>query len=123
MAIRSGAGTGVIVSLVVFVLTTVFLLVLSIVFYTGKVEQTDATDKAKKDLSTFITSEEQNLDSFQRIVASAKAGRMSVAGYLNSDLESLRVLVSGSPDTSTKNIRSTLDNALSNGGSLFLSFE
>ena len=62
MAIRSGAGTGVIVSLVVFVLTTVFLLVLSIVFYTGKVEQTDATDKAKKNLSTFITSEEQNLD-------------------------------------------------------------
>ena len=51
MAIRSGAGTGVIVSLVVFVLTTVFLLVLSIVFYTGKVEQTDATDKARKDLS------------------------------------------------------------------------
>ena len=57
MAIRSGAGTGVIVSLVVFVLTTVFLLVLSIVFYAGKVEQTDLTDKAKKDLSTFITSE------------------------------------------------------------------
>ena len=123
MAIRSGAGTGVIVSLVVFVLTTVFLLVLSIVFYTGKVEQTDATDKAKKDLSTFITSEEQNLDSFQRIVASAKDDGMSVAGYLNSDLESLRILVSGSPDTSTNNIRSTLDNALSNGGSLFLAFE
>jgi hypothetical protein len=107
MAIRSGAGTGVIVSLVVFVLTTVFLLVLSIVFYTGKVEQTDATDKAKKGLSTFITSEEQNLDSFRRIFASAKDDRMSVAGYLNSDLESLRVLVSGSPDTSTENIRST----------------
>jgi len=123
MAIRSGAGTGVIVSLVVFVLTTVFLLVLSIIFYAGRVEQTDLTDKAKKDLSTFITSEEQNLDSFQRIVASAKADRVSVAGYLNSDLESLRVLVSGAPDTSNESIRSTLNKALSNGGSLFLAFE
>jgi hypothetical protein len=123
MAIRSGAGTGVIVSLVVFVLTTVFLLVVSIVFYTGKVEQTEATVKAQDDLNMFIDSEEQNLDSFLRIVASAKADDKSVANYLNSDLESLRVLVSGSPDTSTENIRSTLGNALSNGGSLFLAFE
>ena len=36
MAIRSSSGTGVVVSLVVFVLCTVFLLILSIVFYAGK---------------------------------------------------------------------------------------
>ena len=33
MAVRSGAGTGVVVSLVVFILTTFFLLILTIVFY------------------------------------------------------------------------------------------
>ncbi len=41
MAIRSNAGTGVIVSLVVFVLATVFLLVLSIVFYASGREQAE----------------------------------------------------------------------------------
>ena len=47
MAIRSGAGTGVIVSLVVFVLATVFLLVLSIVFYVGNREQIETVEKAE----------------------------------------------------------------------------
>ena len=123
MAIRSGAGTGVIVSLVVFVLTTVFLLVLSIVFYTGKMDNANATVKAKSDLEAFITAEEQNLDSFQRIVTLAKSDRISVAQFLNSDLEDLRVLVSGSPDTSTDSIRTQFDKALSNGGSLMLAYD
>ncbi|MDP7008571.1 MAG: hypothetical protein QGI78_03270 [Phycisphaerales bacterium] len=123
MAIRSGAGTGVIVSLVVFVLTTVFLLVLSIVFYTSKADQKEIADQAKIDLETFITSQEQNLDSFQRIVASAKADRVSVAAYLNGDLEKIRTLVSGSPDTSTESIKTQFSNELSTGGSLFLAFD
>jgi len=123
MAIRSGAGTGVIVSLVVFVLTTVFLLVLSIVFYTGKVDQTEATEKAKLDLDAFITSEEQNLDSFQQILASAKSNRVSVAEYLNSDLETLKVIVSGAPDTSTEFVRTHFSSSLGNGGSLFLAHD
>jgi len=123
MAIRSGAGTGVIVSLVVFVLTTVFLLVLSIVFYIGKADQTEATEKAKQDLHEFITSEEQNLDSFQQVVAAAKADRVSVAQFLHSDLEALRSMVSGAPDSSTESIRIHFSNALSNGGSLFLAYD
>ena len=47
MAIRSGAGTGVIVSLVVFVLATVFLLVLSIVFYAANREQAELVKQAE----------------------------------------------------------------------------
>jgi hypothetical protein len=123
MAIRSGAGTGVIVSLVVFVLATVFLLVLSIVFYTGKVEQKEATDKAELELRDFITSGEQNLDSFQQILASAKSEKISVAEYLNSDLEELRVIISGSPDTSTESVRTHFSSTLGNGGSLFLAHD
>ena len=123
MAIRSGAGTGVIVSLVVFVLTTVFLLVLSIVFYAGKVDQSEATEKAKQDLHDFITSEQQNLDSFQQVVAAAKANHVSVAQYLNSDLEDLRSIVSGAPDSSTESIRVHFNDALGNGGSLFLAYD
>ena len=123
MAIRSGAGTGVIVSLVVFVLTTVFLLVLSIVFYTGKASQKHETDKAKDALKMYIYPDEQNLDSFQKIVSSASIEQRSVAGYLNSDLESLRTLVSGSSSTSNEMIRSKFNDALSGGGSLFLTFD
>jgi len=123
MAIRSDAGTGVIVSLVVFVLTTVFLLVLSIVFYTGKMDNANAAVKAKSDLEVFINADEQNLDSFQRIVTSAKSDQISVVKFLNSDLEDLRVLVSGSPDTSTDSIRTQFDTALSNGGSLMLAYD
>lgn len=123
MAIRSGAGTGVIVSLVVFVLTTVFLLVLSIVFYTGKASQKDDTDKAKNDLEVYITPEEQNLDSFQKIVSSASSEGRSVAEYLNTDLETLRTLVSGSSSTSNEMIRNKFNDALSGGGSLFLTFD
>ena len=44
MAIRSSAGTGVIVSLVVFILISIFLLVMSILFYSGK---SDAIEQSK----------------------------------------------------------------------------
>ena len=41
MATRVSSGTGVVVSLVVFVLCTVFLLVLTIVFYSGQTKAMD----------------------------------------------------------------------------------
>ncbi len=45
MVTRSTTGTGVVVSLVVFVLCTVFLLMLTIVFYTG---QTKAVEERRE---------------------------------------------------------------------------
>ncbi|MBC8523657.1 hypothetical protein H8D29_06985 [PVC group bacterium] len=123
MAIRSGAGTGVIVSLVVFVLTTVFLLVLCIVFYTGKNKQLEETTKVENALNSFVTPEEESRDSFQRVVAEAKASRRSVSGYLNSELESLRKLVLGDPSASQEQIKSSFADSISKGGSLKLAFD
>ncbi|MDP6542257.1 MAG: hypothetical protein QGF07_05660, partial [Phycisphaerales bacterium] len=123
MAIRSGAGTGVIVSLVVFVLTTVFLLVLCIVFYTGKNKQLEETTKVENTLNSFVTPEEESRDSFQRVVAEAKASRRSVSGYLNSELESLRKLVLGDPSASQEQIKSSFADSISKGGSLKLAFD
>lgn len=55
MAVRTGAGTGVIVSLVVFVLTTVFLLVLTIVFYAGKTKEAEARAAADQALAKYVS--------------------------------------------------------------------
>ena len=54
MAVRSGAGTGVVVSLVVFILTTFFLLVLTIVFYSGQSKAEVAQADAEKQLSVYV---------------------------------------------------------------------
>jgi hypothetical protein len=81
MAVRSGAGTGVIVSLVVFVLTTVFLLVLTIVFYAGKTDALEAAALAKDDLNKYATAAERSGDLFKQF--DQARGRRSVAGYLN----------------------------------------
>ena len=45
MAIRSNAGTGVIVSLVVFILISIFLLVMAIIFYAGQATQMQLADQ------------------------------------------------------------------------------
>ena len=72
MAIRSGAGTGVIVSLVVFVLTTVFLLVLSIVFYAKNREQIDDVKGAEDSLKLYATPTEQSSDAMKTYVSVSK---------------------------------------------------
>ncbi len=123
MAIRTDAGTGVIVSLVVFVLTTVFLLVLSIVFYVGKTEQATLTKGAEQSLTEFVTPAEQSSDAFQAIASLASSDRSSVAGYLNSQLEDLRQLVSGSRSSTLDQIRAQFADAIGGGGSLTLAFD
>ncbi|MCA9290776.1 MAG: hypothetical protein KDA25_06585, partial [Phycisphaerales bacterium] len=83
MAARTGAGTGVIVSLVVFVLTTVFLLVLTIVFYAKENEARQAESAAYKELEKYAKDAERNTDQFQRLISSATTdGGRSVTGYL-----------------------------------------
>ena len=83
MAIRSGAGTGVIVSLVVFVLATVFLLVLSIIFYANNRKQEVFVADAEDSLKVFARASERGNDSIQKIVSLAKdsnCGKIASSG-------------------------------------------
>ncbi len=97
MAIRSGASTGVIVSLVVFVLATVFLLVLSIVFYAGNREQLELVSNAEASLNEYATSNERSTDSIQRILSLAKDANQSAISYLNEQLEQRNKMLTGNP--------------------------
>jgi hypothetical protein len=113
MAIRSGAVTDVIVSLVVFVLATVFLLVLSIVFYAGNREQAENVKDAEASLRVYATSKERSSDAVQNIVALARDGNQSVTSYLNKQLEERNKILTGNPNSSIDEIRSEFGNGVS----------
>jgi hypothetical protein len=101
MAVRTGAGTGVVVSLVVFVLTTVFLLVMTIVFYAGKTKEIEERVKAEQALGLYVTSAQKNTDQFRGFEAAANANRQSVAGYLGGRHDALMTYVAGDASTYT----------------------
>jgi predicted nucleic acid-binding Zn-ribbon protein len=82
MAIRSGGGTGVLVALVVFVLTTVFLLVMTIVFFSGKNAAEDRANTAQAELDSFINRAQQQADEAKAVRAAAATERQSVYGFL-----------------------------------------
>ena len=123
MAIRSGAGTGVIVSLVVFVLATVFLLVLSIVFYASNREQMELVNTAEANLNVFATSNEQSSDAVQTIIALAKESNQSVTSYLNSQVEDRNRMITGNPSSSTEDIRTELGSVLGNNSPLAITVD
>ncbi len=104
MALRTGAGTGVIVSLVVFVLTTIFLLVLTIVFYAGQQKEKEIGAQAVADLEKYVQSRERNRDDFKRY--EAEAGARSVTRYLHDRQEATVRLVSGSPSKTVDELKS-----------------
>src|SRR5688572_2810348 len=97
MAVRSGAGTGVVVSLVVFVLTTVFLLVLTIVFYAGKSKEMQAKAGAERALAAYAKAHERNSDIFKSMEAAAQQRNESVGRYLTRQYEELASFVTGDP--------------------------
>lgn len=83
MAARTGAGIGVVVSLVVFVMTTISLLVLSIMFYAGKTEALQGQEEADNLLAKYVTTEQSNREEYKALVNSASSGRgKSVTGIL-----------------------------------------
>ena len=100
MAIRSGAGTGVIVSLVVFVLSSVFLLVLSIVFYVEKQRLNELVNGAKPTLKAC----EDETDK------------------VNKQLEELNKLLTGNPNESIDKIKSQFSADISLGSPLVMIF-
>jgi hypothetical protein len=108
MAVRTGAGTGVVVSLVVFVLTTVFLLVLTIVFYAGQTKEREQRAEAVKDLEKYARNAERNTDLFQAFEGAAGQERLSVAAYLNQRHEDLMQFVDGNPGASLDELQGRL---------------
>lgn len=108
MAIRSTAGTGVIVSLVVFVITTVALLILTIVFYSGQADAEQARDEAIAEMEKFITVQQRNQDMFQRYIASAEQQRESVAMHMHRRMESIMRYVDGDGSTTLDRLRNRL---------------
>lgn len=106
MAIRSTGGTGVIVALVVFVLTTVFLLVMTIVFYTGKDKATQKLNEAEARLSEFITSSQQGDDAVRTLRQAANNERESVFGLLMKRKEDVAEFVAGDRAADLPAIRS-----------------
>jgi hypothetical protein len=93
MAVRSGAGTGVVVSLVVFILTTVFLLVLTIVFYAGKTREMEERAKADAALAAYVKPQQRSSDLFKGFESAAKNSGQSVSQYLSGRYESVMSFV------------------------------
>jgi len=120
MAIRSGAGTGVIVSLVVFVLATVFLLVLSIVFYVGNREQIETVRNAESMLQVYATSRERSDDYVIKFVALADAANQSVTGYLNDQLEQRNRMLTGNPSETIERLQIQFSGNVSESSPLVL---
>jgi hypothetical protein len=106
MAIRSSAGTGVIVSLIVFVVLTILLLAGSILLW-GQLEtaKQDAT-KAATTLDDYATKAERNSAEWLSPLKDA-SGRDSVIKYLYNQNQSLRQFAIGSPDGSLSDLDKT----------------
>ena len=123
MAIRSSAGTGVIVSLVVFVLATVFLLVLSIVLYASNREQTELVKNAENNLNAYATSRERSSDQLQTVVALSKDRNQSVTSYLTEEIKERNNLITGNPSSSMEEIRNELQSSLNNNTPIAISID
>lgn len=108
MAVRSGAGTGVVVSLVVFVLTTVFLLVLTIMFYAGRTEAEEKEAKAIAAMEQYVRTAERNQDLFRGFEAAAGARNESVANYLHKRYQALMEYVDGDSSATLERVQGRL---------------
>ncbi|MDP7004971.1 MAG: hypothetical protein QF718_02010 [Phycisphaerales bacterium] len=123
MAIRSGAGTGVIVSLVVFVLTTVFLLVLSIVFYAGSREHAQSVDKIEEQFRVYAKQSERGDDDVQNIVSLSKASNLSAVKYLQNQIIERNNILTGNRTAELEEIKTELAKHFSNGSPLAITIK
>ena len=110
MAVRSGAGTGVIVSLVVFIILTISMLALAIAFYTGQNKAETAQGEAEKALATYVTSQQQGSEQFRVYEQQAASNRQSVAGHLLDEYNSLATFVIDGDPKSVEEIQADLSN-------------
>ncbi|MHC5114200.1 MAG: hypothetical protein ACYTGP_07210 [Planctomycetota bacterium] len=105
MAVRSGAGTGVIVSLVVFVLTTVFLLILSIIFYAGKTQALEQRQAAIDDLAKYVKGPQRASDLYKGFEREAGANAQTVSQYLNKRYENAMRFFNGEVGTELEQVK------------------
>ncbi|HMN96161.1 MAG TPA: hypothetical protein PKC43_07600 [Phycisphaerales bacterium] len=108
MATRSGAGTGVIVALVVFVLTTLCLLVLTLVFYADKTKALDQASQARADLDRFVTREQRGREEVKALEDAASGARTSVVGLLIQRWDDMGAMVGGTRGATLAQLRSDL---------------
>jgi archaellum component FlaC len=100
MAIRSNAGTGVTVALVVFILISIFLLVTTILFYSGKNAEMDKAKDMAVQLDQFAKPSERSGDSFNTVQDAAKKERKSVLGYVTEQNNAMKSWISGNQNDS-----------------------
>ena len=88
MAIRTSASTGIIISLVVFVLLTVLLLIGSILLYSDLGEAKKNATGAQDALSEYVTKQERASDWLAAM--DSRSGRDSVVGYMWNESDAIR---------------------------------
>lgn len=108
MAIRSGGGTGVLVALVVFVIMTVCLLVMTIVFYAGKNSETVKLNDAEATLKSFITAAQQQDETLKATKAAATSDGQSVYGHIVNQKSQIAQLVGGGATSDAKALQTEL---------------
>jgi hypothetical protein len=97
MAIRSSAGSGVVISLIVFVLLTILLLAGSILLW-GELEAAKKKAvAAEQHLEKFATKAERSKADWLAPLEDAR-GRNSILGFLHNENRSLQEFAVGSPD-------------------------
>lgn len=107
MARGSGAGTGVIVALVVSVVCNVGLLTITFMMYTGKAEALENEAQVRADLSGFVASSEKT-EAFERLMDAAKGDRKSLYRLLDDRRADIAKFVTGNPSSGIAEMRSNL---------------
>lgn len=125
MAVRSGAGTGVLVSLIVFVIATVALLALTIIFYAGKTDEADRAAEATDALEVYVKPAERNREDIKAIEQAASSSRVSVTQYLNQRLSNVMAFAGGNPNMSIEELKATMNArfGVQEGGSMLGAME
>ena len=107
MARGSGAGTGVIVALVVSVVCNVGLLTITFMMYSGKAEALEAKATAQAEMTQFIKPSDRTND-FERQMDAARAKQQSLHAHLQSERGAIATFVTGNPNADLTEMQSSL---------------
>ena len=107
MARGSGAGTGVIVALVVSVVCNVGLLTITFMMYSGKAEALEAKATAQAEMTQFIKPSDRT-NEFERQMDAARSNQKSLHAYLQGERKEVAAFVTGNPNADLTEMRSSL---------------
>lgn len=105
MAARSGSNTGLIVALIVFIVMTIGLLTMTIIFYTGQTTAQEDRLAAENRLSEFISRDQQSHDAVQALLGEARGQGQSLYRYLQDELSDLRNYTVGNANARLEEVR------------------